>query len=118
MALRPSRSATRQVVPAPANGSSTVAGTTAALQAQDGCQPVVFTEVATEPRCGCAPAALLDDAEFPRMLSLFGRNAIDVRSIARTQGAPHCAQTPFALVPARMHGSISAGGKTAKWLSG
>lgn len=41
-----------------------------------------------------------------------------VRSTTLSHGAPHSGQTPFADVPARMQGSMSLGGKTAKCAPG
>jgi hypothetical protein len=83
-ARRPRPSAATSALPVPANGSSTRHGTGAA----GGHGQVGFQVSSCEP-FALAPLAIT----------------------TRAQGAPQRGQAPFALVPARMHGSTRSGGK-------
>lgn len=140
MALRPSFAATIRVVAAPEKGSRTVQGMGRYLnnslpvqpsfgrqQEQEGCQPVVI--------CSCclnwvAYWEQLEPSAFRRSIGPYSLISFLARlslldpptqttfpfSTTLTHGAPHFEQHPFSEVPALIHRSGIAGGKTAKWL--
>ena len=112
---RPCRWATRPVVPAPKNGSKTVAGIGSPPHSHDGSQPVV-RGASYESHSDWPPIAFFDMPVVNSSPRLHPRAPYFVRSTTLPHGAPHCGQTPFSLVPARMHGVISFGGNVAKWL--
>lgn len=115
-ARRPAFWATSAVVPDPMNGSITVQGIGAwSGHSQVGCQPNVVT----------ATPATVFAQEFPvpaapvRLVKALGRSRVSCsRSVTRSHGLPQKGQQPSALVPARIHGSTSSGGKVAKWAPG
>src|SRR4030095_5758044 len=124
MLSRPSRSATRPVVPLPAKGSRTVQGITSAAQEQDGCQPRVFCSLRGRSPYPSFGRSVSEASYAWRLLLLafsaspFGPLATKApSSTTRTHGVPHAPQQPRSLVPALMHGSTRAGGKVAKWAS-
>ncbi len=123
-ALRPSRSATSPVVPAPPKGSRHTPGTVPALQEQDGSHPIVWRfsvpllPTLNDPR---TPWSIILSPAKGRPFSSYALPPLTIArrpsaasaSISRAHGAPQSAQTSLGH-PARMHGLISAGGKVAK----
>ncbi len=118
IARRPSLLATTAVVPAPANGSSTMQGTGSPPQPHEGSQPVVV--VAAGDHGTLEPMCVFKRLRSP-LLAIFRSLLPDPRpsagcfSFTRTQGAPHTGQHPRSLVPAWIIGSTRAGGNVAKW---
>src|SRR3989304_246927 len=111
MALRSMRMAASKVVPDPANGASTVAGTISASCLQDGRQLSVARVV------GCQPVLSVLVGLFRGTCAGSRPLMWPVRSTTRTQGAPQAAQTPLADVPRLMHRRGSSLGKVAKGAS-
>lgn len=109
MLCRPNRLATMLTVPEPPKGSSTVQGIGGpALHVQVGLQLSVDTLV------GAHPVLSVLVPQWPGTWAVSRLLTWPVRTISRTYGAPHFGQHPPDDVPARIIGSTSFGGNTAK----
>ena len=110
----PSASATCNVVPLPANGSSTRHGIgSPALHPHEGEKPSVVARVIPMPRY-CASFA--EPYRLPRTPSRVSRRAANpgFRSTTLAHCAPHLEQHPFSLVLALIIGATKRGGHIAK----
>src|SRR6266567_4224460 len=102
--------ATNETVPAPRNGSSTMLWAAPVLpgQVQVGCHSFVACFVGAHPVLSTFVRTLNGTCAGSRLLTW------PVETVTRSHGAPHCSHA-LDDEPARMHGSISFGGKVAKW---
>src|SRR5579862_8505045 len=124
MALRPMRSATMAVVPAPEKGSRTVHGAISATWPQDGSQPEVDRSRAGSFQCEPLKSRFCFEApyaaerfEWPASLAA-SCVVLPLTITSRFHGAPHSEQQPRSEVPAAMQRRANSGGKVAKCASG
>ena len=119
MPRRLRRVATLQTVPLPTKGSSTVQGTVGSCAVAGGLPAELLTRTRSMGYIAGGVAYRWLPLTAPKRATHCSTPwCVSTRyetSTVRAHGAPHFAQAPSALVPARMHGSTSRSGNVAKW---